>query len=375
MRKSLFVILIVLIATISFSTAAVVSADPTIQTITVKGLQVCDVKVTPNGQIAAAYIGPTARLMLNIPSIGYAPDPNLLPIRLIDLATGQEIGQLIGPTDYVGDVAFSPNGKQMASYHMNGDIYLWDMTTKRSIKHISSFGASRANLAFSPNGNLLFADLEMGFIGYFVQYDLNTGYILKIGRRPLKSAGEIGTTTPDNMDNGFAAFDMSHDGKLLATASMTGEISLWDTTTFQQTVLKAALEDRDEKIHALLSIRRINFSADGKLVIYFDEIAKQTHIWDVAARTEQKVLSIGSSAWSMSPQGDMLVWVAQHKELWLASIAQPDQGVKLMDFSAPLLASPFLTLTFSPNGKHIVVGGFYSQDKSQDSVIYVVTLK
>jgi WD40 repeat protein len=379
MRKGLLLLLIFVLfspAGQTVSTRQAQNATFTTQTINVKGLPAYDMKVSPDGRIAALYVGQTATALLNIPPMEYVPVASVLPIRLIDLTTGNELGQLTGPTDYVTDVAFTPDGKQLVSSHRNGELYLWDITAKRLIKRLTSLlGGISAKLGFLPDGKTLLVKLEVGFSSNFLMWDIGTDRITKIWHKPYQSYGEIKSTSPDSMDPDYGAFDISPDGKLLATASFTGEVALWDTATLQQTVLKKAPEDHDQKTKALLSIGLITFSSQGKLLVYFDAVTNQTHIWDVASHTESKALSIGGISWGISPSGDALAWVASnHKELWFARVDQPDLATKVMDFPANLqVGRP--KLTFTPDGTQIVVGGFGVADSSADNVIYLIKLK
>jgi hypothetical protein len=95
---------------------------------------------------------------------------------------------------------------------------------------------------------------------------------------------------------------------------------------------------------------------------------------DVAAHTETKVIPVGGRFWGLSPSGDALAWVTlKPKELWFAKADQPDLAAKVMDFPNNLAIAP--TLTFTPDGSQIVVGGFSVTDYSGENMIYVITLK
>ena len=68
--------------------------------------------------------------------MAYSPDGKTLAsgsgdktIKLWDVATGKEQATLKGHTDWVTSVAFSPDGKTLASGSEDKTIKLWDVAT------------------------------------------------------------------------------------------------------------------------------------------------------------------------------------------------------------------------------------------------------
>jgi WD40 repeat protein len=78
-------------------------------------------------------------------------------IRLWDVATHRQIGSpLTGHADWVRSVAFSPDGKTLASGSADGTVRLWDVATRRQIGDPLSADTSQVySVAFSPDGKTL----------------------------------------------------------------------------------------------------------------------------------------------------------------------------------------------------------------------------
>jgi WD40 repeat protein len=79
-------------------------------------------------------------------------------IRICEARTGREIRQLSGHRDHTRSVAFSPDGKALASTGGDGSLKLWHLPTGREVATLLETGAS-GPVVFSPNGEYLIAGL------------------------------------------------------------------------------------------------------------------------------------------------------------------------------------------------------------------------
>ena len=64
----------------------------------------------------------------------------------------QHIGSLDGHKHVVCELAFSPDGKILASGDSGGKIHLWELPTRRHLKTFDGHEGYVRTLAFAPDG-------------------------------------------------------------------------------------------------------------------------------------------------------------------------------------------------------------------------------
>lgn len=119
-------------------------------------------------------------------------------VRLWDVATGQEIATIKGHGRAVTKVAFSRDGKLLATSSNENTITIWDVATRRELKTLSGHTASIDSLDFSPDSHLL---ASAGDDGATFLWDTNTGdHLLTL--ISLDDGGEWMAVTPQGLFDG-----------------------------------------------------------------------------------------------------------------------------------------------------------------------------
>jgi hypothetical protein len=187
-------------------------------------------------------------------------------VRLWDNA-GKELATLGRHAGGVAGVAFSADGKLLASAGNDGVLRLWDVVTRKEVRQFPIPNDLGGALAFSPDGRrLALVGLNFGPRGGSTPrvFDLSTGKELfqLSGARPLVSVA------------------YSPDGRLLATGSDTrGDgVQLWDPATGRE-VGRCAGTGR--------GVFCLAFAPDGRfLASGGDELDSVDRLWEIATCQE-----------------------------------------------------------------------------------------
>jgi WD40 repeat protein/uncharacterized caspase-like protein len=126
----------------------------------------------PNIDLAAMMSGAMSGSTGKKPKGSKTPDPQDMmkdfkveaigQVKMWDVATGQQIGVLQGHGRAVDKVAFSRDGKFLATGGTDNTIKIWDLVSKRDLITLTGHTSSIDSLDFSPDGRLLASASEDG---------------------------------------------------------------------------------------------------------------------------------------------------------------------------------------------------------------------
>jgi RNA polymerase sigma factor (sigma-70 family) len=277
-------------------------------------------------------------------SVAFSPDGKLLAttgneelIRLWDALTGKEIATLRGHTKVANTLAFNPDGNTLASGSDDRTIRLWDLATG---KHTATFWreGTVCSVAFSPDGKTLASASDDQTIKL---WDLQTGKVITTFRG---HQGQVRTAV------------FSPDGKTLASVSGSDyTVRLWDVATGKEVAILAG--------HGIDACSVV-FSPDGKVLAANRGKDLSIKVWDVAARKERFSFGGGGiNPLAFSPDGKTLAsGMGGTIQLW-----DVNTGKELVRVQAH--EGEINSLAFSPDGKTLASGAREKDIKLWDVIV------
>lgn len=218
-------------------------------------------------------------------TVAFSPDGKLLAtgdinhdVQLWRVADGKPLLNFTMDEGWVWSLAFSPDGKRLAG-SANGVVHLWDVESGEMLQSLEDYCDRVFSVAFSPDGQLLATGSEDRWVRV---WNLKTGQLLHqlgghqdevrsvaFGLDPLTlaSASYDGTVRLWNAVEGnclqvlhtssrLQSVAFSPDGQVLAGSGASGQINLWQVKTGRTMHV----------LDAQYSVRGVAFSPDGHTI-------------------------------------------------------------------------------------------------------------
>ncbi len=270
----------------------------------------------------------------SILAVAFSPEGKLLAtgdsngeIRLWQVADGQPLVTFRGHNSWVFSVDWSPDGETIASGSYDQTIKLWDVNTGQCFKTLWAKN-SVLSIAWSPDGQIL----ASGSYDQTVKlWDTKSGSCLK--------------TLPGHT-NWIFSVTWSPNGQILASGSNDQTIRIWD--------LKEGKCIKILRGHSSW-VRSLAFSSDGQTIASgsYDRTIK---LWDVSRGQCLKTL-VGHKNWVLS-----IVWSPDGQTLASGSY---DQKIRIWDVNKGQCLKTLVghsnwvrSLTWNPDGQTLASGSY-----------------
>ena len=249
-----------------------------------------------------------------------------------DTRSGKELHRLSAHQGEVFALAFSPDGKQLATGDLGGAIRLWNVTTGKQEHLLTKNGGYISALAFSRDGKTLFSGEQLPAAAMTRLWDLATG------KERQRFPGQA-----------FVA--LSADGEVMATASAKRHVLHlvnWRTGETLLTLKNFPGNGPPRDINSAC------FSADGKIIATACRFDSAIRLWNARSGDLVRTIPLAAYAFSVafSADGKTLAvgapWGLDHNQIRLFDPTTGDEQMLSLG-----LQDAVREVRFLPDGKTV----------------------
>jgi WD40 repeat protein/DNA-binding SARP family transcriptional activator/class 3 adenylate cyclase len=262
-------------------------------------------------------------------------------VEIRDAATGDEVRSFPGHDDKVTDVAFSPDGSELATTGDDGMLKVWNPSTSDLLASVSAKGTA-SGPSFSADGSLVAAvwteatDRWIGTRPPVPVLDVSTIRVLDLSRDRVVWTHVVSGSPADTA--------LSPSGERLAVIHSPKSGVVFDLNTGDRSL---RLPTGDSDLH-------VAWSPDGRYIATTSAVSPP-RVWDAETGRLRDTLTghaglATSVAWS--PDSSRLVTAGREVRVW-------DVGVdieEVQSLSAPEMSSGVVGVAFSADGARVMGG-------------------